>query len=330
MGNKFFKEKVYSRRRNTINYIIIGCCVVGVVIFFMFTSTLNSESEISYDVEVLDSVSLTVNSSEPNKTIFFKQVIGIEIDSITMDYSLVDFNKVGSYIVKAHVYKEELELTLNIIDVTSPVVTLNDVSIDFGDSYKPEDFIKECTDNSNEDCNYEFYTGSVDPYGNQIDYSSFTEEGTYEIKIRTYDNYENDIVKTASLKIGDLGDLTICDFGNLEYDDEQFILADMIGTNGCAIDLNLYQDETVRANVTSIADTESKRLKAEIDLIENLEGNLIINRSIGAILNSSGYGVIGYSLYVEALDGNGNVIVSYNLDLDGKRVFIENPYKLEN
>lgn len=330
MGNKFFKEKVYSRRRNTINYIIIGCCVVGVVIFFMFTSTLNTESDIKYEVEVLDSVSLTVNSDEPNNSIFFKQVVGVEIDSIQIDYSLVDFNKVGTYIVKAYVHNDTFDLNLNIIDVNSPDVTTKDFSIEYEEDYKVEDFIKECIDNSNEDCNYEFYTGSVDPYGNPIDYSKYTEEGTYEIKIRIYDNYENDIVKTVSLKIGDLGGLATCDFGNLDYNDDEFILADIIGTNGCAIDLNLYQDDTVRANIASIADTESKKLKAEIDLIENLPGNLVINRSIGAVLNSSGYGVIGYSLYIEALDGNGNVIVSYNLNLDGKRIFLENPYELEN
>ena len=44
-------------------------------------------------------------------------------------------------------------------------------------------------DNSNNDCSLTFYSEGVDEEGKPIDYSKYTNEGTYSIKISAKDKY---------------------------------------------------------------------------------------------------------------------------------------------
>jgi hypothetical protein len=72
----------------------------------------------------------------------------------------------------------------------------------------------------------------------------------------------------------------------------------MVGDNGCALDLNLYHDETIRQSILSIANTETKKIQSEVNSISGIDGSLTVNRNINAVLNKDAIGFVGYSLYI--------------------------------
>lgn len=332
MAKKFFNKRVNSRKKTLINSLIIGGCIIGIILCFWLTQNLGS-TDTAEPTEVIvklqESVSVDLNNGEPESDVYFLELSGVTEDDIIVDYSNVDFSKLGSYNVTVTVLNELYYVSLVVVDVSKPELTLASVTIEEGESYKYTDFLISCVDNSNEECEISFYTGNVDQDGNSIDYSKYTDSGTYDIVIIATDVNGNSTYETTSLTIGEEEESTPteCTYGNTDYN-SGYILSYSVSSNGCAISLDLYQNSAIREPMDDIADTEANKIKTEIDQISGLSSNIIINRSITAILNETGNGFVGYSLYMEVTNNDGEILVSYYLTESGSRIYINNPYEL--
>lgn len=330
MAKKFFNKRVKSRKKTLINGLIIGICVIGIVLCFWLTQSFGGNDEtVEVIVKLQDSISVDMNNGEPSKDVFFLELSGVEESDISVDYSNVDFSVLGEYTVTVTVLNEKYYIKLNVVDVSIPSLSVQSVTISDDEDYDYTDFVVSCSDNSNEDCVVGFFTGGIDEEGNIIDYSSFKDNGSYDIVIIATDVNGNSTYKTTTLTIGDAssGTSTECTYGSGDYS-SGYILAYSVVNNGCAVSLDLYQSSTIREPMDDIADTESEKVKMEIEQISGLSSNIIINRSITAILNETGNGFVGYSLYMEITNNDGDIIVSYYLTESGSRIYIENPYSL--
>lgn len=100
------------------------------------------------------------------------------------------YDKIGVYEVKVLINDETYQTKITVEDTIKPVLKLKEVSINEGESYKIDDFIDNCTDNSGETCLYE--------YKNPTTYSK---EGTYDITIIAKDSSSNAVEETTKLNI---------------------------------------------------------------------------------------------------------------------------------
>ena len=200
-----------------------------------------------------------------------------------------------------------------------------------GEKYLPTSFVDTCTDNSNKECIIEFYDLAMTQDGEKIDYSSYTNIGTYNIQIVAKDASGNKTTPiTATLTItnnpdadvpdSDIpdepqGDDTpqVCKYGGDDYDYENHILATFVTENGCALDLNLYQDTKVQEPVEALRPIETEKLKKEFQKL-GITDTVNVNFLKEAVINTEGKGIVGYSLQVEVsviTDGNSEVVEKY-------------------
>ncbi len=339
MAKKFFNEKVYNPKKRIISMVIIGICIIGIIICFFVARSFSNKVPADAVVIVRDSVSIEVNSELPDNDFYFTELSGIKDENIVVNTDNVDISTIGAYDVLVKIHDEEYKVVFKVIDVTKPELILNSVSISEGETYDAMDFIASCGDNSGEQCIINFLQNSVDQEGNIIDYGSYSSIGTYEIKISSKDSSNNETIEITQLIIGtkdlDVNDPSenpttpvTCNYGNLEYDSSN-VLAYIVGVDNCALDLNLYQNNEIRDPVLTIADSETEKLKLELNDIANLSTNITVNRSINAVLNNTGNGLVGYVLLIEAVDSNGSILAKFYVDLDGNRIYLENPYNLE-
>ena len=116
--------------------------------------------------------------------------------------------------------------------------------------------------------------------------------------------------------------------GNSDYDTTK-ILAVNITNNGCAVDLNLHDNEKTLAPVYKIRDAEKEKIIKELSKIDLGVKNIYIEGYIEAILNNSSKGVVGYTLKITVSikkDDVEEVIEEYYVNLDGGREFSINKY----
>lgn len=331
MAKKFFNKRVNSRKKTLISGVVVGICIIGIVLCFYLTQNINKDND--DDVEVIvklqESVSIDLNSKEPDTEVFFLELSGVSSDDITVDYSNVDFSTLGEYTVTITVLDEKNYVKLIVVDVSSPSLEVASVAIEEGETYSVSDFVIGCTDNSNEECIISFYGGGVDQNGDTIDYSNLTNAGTHDVVIMATDVNGNTIYQTTTLTIGDEETVTPteCSYGSGDYS-SAYILAYNVANNGCALSIDSYHSDSIREPIDSIAETEVEKIKTEVDSITGLSSNIIINKSITAILNDEAIGFVGYSLFVEVTSSEGDSIVSYYLTESGTRIYIDNPYEL--
>ena len=210
-----------------------------------------------------------------------------------------------------------------------------------GKTYKASDFVSKCTDNSKEKCVIEFYDEAVNQDGKAIDYSKYSSPGTYTIQIMAHDNSNNytpatnatltitEKKKDSNKKKTDTTSTTIkkeCKYGDNKYDKTKYVLATNITEDGCAIDLNLYQNEDLTKAVDNLMEKETVKLKKDFSVL-NVPGSYTLNRNTQAILNNSGTGIVGYALHMELLIDD-EIVESYFVNSDGSRVYSVNKYNL--
>ena len=347
MAKKFFYNKVYNTKKNIINAIIIGGCAIGVIICFIVVSNFNGEdfSQKSGNVSIKNEVTIEINE-EFTKEIFFSKIENVNLDDITINYALdFDASKVGSYDATIIIDDKNYTSTINVIDTTKPELVLKDHKIEKNKSYKAMDFVTSCTDNSNKECKISFYNDGIDQDGTNMNYSSYTEEGIYPIKIVAEDDSGNKTIKEVTLTIGspntqsgnnDGGNNettpTTCKYGNNYYDTNTYILTADVTTNKCAVSLDLYNDENITTEINKITENETKRIQKDIEKL-NLTGKFSLNRKIAAVINNTANGIVGFQLQMTVILSEGdesNVIADYKVDSNGKRIFINNPYNLSN
>lgn len=339
MAGKFFNQKVKGSINNSMKaYIIVGGVILTIFIVVILIVSISGKKDVPDPIiEVRSAVSVEINDDLPDKTDFFSELQNVKEDDIDVDYSGVDLSKLGSYNIKITIYDKEYKSTLNVIDITAPEFTVKDVSIAKGQGYDAEDFVEECKDNSNEECTIEFYDKGLDQDGEEIDYGSYLAEGTYEIQIVASDSSGNvSQPQKATLTIGDgstVIDPTTCKYGTTEYDSNTYILGSNVTSNGCALDLNLYQDENTTKSAYDLAAADTEKLQKEISEAKvDKDIKKTLNRLVTPVLNKTGNGLVGYTILMELkfiyTDGSEEVVEKYYLDTEGNRVYSINKYNL--
>ena len=339
MARKFFNQKVKgSSNKSMAAYIIVGVCVLLVFVCIILVVLFSNRTPEDARIEIRDVVTVEINSEIPDKTLFFSELQNVKEDEIDISFAEADLTKVGEYPVEINLRGETYESKLAVVDTQAPNLVARNYNIAIGDTYSAEDFVESCTDNSGEDCIIEFYTMGMDQDGVTIDYGSYTDEGTYTVQIIASDSSGNSTTATsATLTIGEASGPvtpTTCTYGNSEYDSNTYILGINVTQNGCALDLNLYQNESVTAPAYELANADTEKLQKEISKLninENLERNL--SRLIYPVLNTAGTGIVGYTVHMELAikyeDGHEEVVASYYINTDGERVYSINTYNLD-
>lgn len=351
MAKKFFYNKVYNTKRTIINAIIIGVCIIGVIVCFIIVSNFEGESHSVKpgNLSIKNEVSVEVNEKFTND-IFFSKIENVDIEDIEVNFSLdYDISKVGKYDVTLIINEKNYSTVLNVIDTIMPELTLKNVEIEKNKTYSANDFVKSCSDNSKQDCNISFYKDGIDEEGKTIDYSKFTEKGTYQVKIAATDDSGNQTVKEATLTIGNSNNNnetgngntgtgnetttpTTCKYGDNSYDKDNYLIAVDITTNKCAVSLDLYKNESMTKEINKLMDAETTSIKKDVEAL-NLTGTLALNRKVTAVINNSGSGIVGYELRMTVTitnKGKVETVAEYKVNSNGKRVFITNPYNLES
>ena len=341
MAKKFFHDKVYNPKKTIINIVIIGACIIGVIVCFIITSSLDVEdhSNKGGNLSIKAEATVEINEKFDNR-IFFSKIDNVDVSDIEVKFPInYDIKKVGKYNVTLVIDKKNYETVLNVVDTTKPNLVLKNLEKESNQSYTAKDFVSSCTDNSLDECKIEFFQNSIDENGNSIDYSKYREKGTYLIKISATDESGNSITKEATLTIGknetgsgnnDLPE--VCKYGNTEYDTKNHLLAVDITDHRCAVSLDLYKSEEMTANINKLMDAETERIKKDVANL-NIEGTLSLNRKITAVINTSGNGIVGYELQMIVTltkkDNTISTVVNYKINKNGERVFETNPYNLK-
>ena len=316
---KFFNQKVKKNKSNFTSIIVV-CSIVGILLLIfvaVMASVFGGNKHSDAVVYLRDDAAIEVNNKDIDKTLFFEELKNVKESDIKVDYSKVNFNEVGTYEVNITIYKKKYKAKLQVVDTESPIL-------------KAKDFVESCKDNSNKECNVEFYDSGVNQNGEKLNYGSFTNEGTYTIQLIASDESGNKTSPvSATLNIGKGSSKpTKCTYGNNEYDKNSTMAVD-VTDNGCALDLNLYQNEEILAPVNELIKSETEKVKKEFSKIKLNVKSIYINSSIGTILNTSGKGVVGYSVRITISIYNNDVneiIEDYYLNTNGTRNYLVNKY----
>ena len=329
---KFFNQKVKKNKSNFTSIIVV-CSIVGILLLIfvaVMASVFGGNKHSDAVVYLRDDAAIEVNNKDIDKTLFFEELKNVKERYNKVDYFKFNFNEVGTYEVNISIYKKKYKSKLQVVDTESPILKVKDVTISVGDTYKAKDFVESCKDNSNKECNVEFYDSGVNQNGEKLNYDSFTSEGTYTIQLIASDESGNKTSPvSATLNIGKGSSKpTKCTYGNNEYDKNSTMAVD-VTDNGCALDLNLYQNEEILAPVNELIKSETEKVKKEFSKIKLNVKSIYINSSIGTILNTSGKGVVGYSVRITISIYNNDVneiIEDYYLNTNGTRNYLVNKY----
>lgn len=344
MAGKFFNQKVKgSSNRSMKAYLIVGGCILVIFITVILIVSIDGGGSANTPdpiIEMQDRVLVEINGEIPDVSAFFRELQNVSSDDISPDFSGVNLTQIGTYNVNIEINGTNYRSSIEVVDTTAPMLATRDVTINVGESYDAEDFVTSCIDNSNESCEVAFYESGLDQDGNTINYSSYTAEGSYTIQIVASDSSGNVTpAQSVTLTIGDGGNTgtpTTCRYGGSEYDSNTYILGVNLAAanNGCALDLNLYQDPGIQKAARDLADADTQKLQREvynINVDREIPRNLDIN--INPVLNTTGNGLVGYTvemvLSLQYSDGTEEVIAQYYLDTDGNRVYSINKYNLE-
>ncbi len=347
---RFFNGKVKNDKNTLIRYGVIAGGVLLIIIIIILIAVNAKGSKGTLTLNPVTEVE--VNTELPDKTKFFKEIVDFDENDIEIDYNDADISVVGSYTVTLSAKGRGSEdVELKVVDTTAPELTLQTYTINYGEPYYVEDFVNSCTDNYDEECMVEFFSESTDQYGNNIDYSSFTEVGTYTIMIIATDENGNvSEPQSTSLIIQSEGEEkpvnpVSCDFGDLEVsEDVTYPVAVVVGDkkNKCAVDRDLWDDEDIQKPVNDFYQDDYERLKAQLLPILEEEypdgARPTVFPHYVAVLNKDLTGLVGYAIYIKVyvvdydyegkVDITDNLKLSYYLNSDGSRDYDVNVYDL--
>lgn len=334
MAKKFFNQKVKkSKRQNAkIGLLVTGIVAIILVIVLAIFLVYNANKQKLKNavIEVRDAVGVEINSELPDKTLFFSELKGVKEKDIKTNLNKLKISEVGNFEVTLKIYGKKFKSILQVVDTTAPVLELKDVTITKGSTYKIEDFVESCTDNSKKDCKIEYFQEGIDQNSNSIDYSNYSNEGTYIIKIVASDESGNVTNGEAKLTIGaNQTTNPVCKYGNNKYDADDILSVD-VTENGCALSLDLYKNEKVIAAAQNLIELEKEKLHKEFSKVTLNVKDIYLNSSIDPILNTEKDGLVGYSVFIEVSilnkAGNKEVIESFYLNKDGSRKYLINKY----
>ena len=351
---KFFNGQVRRNRVTLIRYIVIGCGILFIIILLLLIAAKGrKKSEVVLIPK--NTITIEINSEKPKVTDFFEEIKNYDTNKLSVDYQYLDTSKVGEYEVtlKAEGYNSATT-TVIVNDTKPPILKLRELKIKQGEAYVLDEFVESCTDNSNTDCIVEYYQ---DIY--LTDYSSYTDEGTYIIKILAKDETGNttNIQETRLIIEGngkpepdnpEPDNPVECKYGNLDVTDQRYPMAVIVGDQNtkCALDRNLWDDKDTQEPASTFLKQDLDSLKKDAKFksyvdtnFQNVDTNIVVRSDFIAIYNSDASGLVGYGIYVEiylsARDANiqtdveENLILSYYLNSDYSRNYITNKCNLD-
>lgn len=352
---KFFNGRVSTNRSSLIKYGIIGGSILLIIILFVVIACNKGDTNTGANLELHQSIDIEINSDWPDKLDYFSKFENYNVDLISVDYGS-DFTteEVGTYKVLVHISDEQSkEVTVNVKDTIAPVMYVHDYEIEYGEEYGIQDFVESCSDNSKKDCIVMYDDTALDQNGNIIDFSSFTEQNTYTIKLFAKDDAGNaSEIQKVTLTIGEGSNPddpqipTDCNYGDLNVDTSKYNypVAVVVGdeSTGCALNRDLWDNEISQAAVNEVYNQDYARLKTQMASV--LETNypngakIVAYPHYIAILNKDLKGLVGYAIYVKVyvvdassegqVDADSNLKLSYYLNSDKSRLYIVNSYSL--
>lgn len=349
---KFFNGQVKKDRTTLIRYIIIGCGVFFIILLFILIAAKSNKPPSNVVLTPKDSLTLEVNSNWPEAVDFFDKIENYDTDDLSVTYNDLDMAKVGEYTVtlNADGYNS-VDVKVKVTDTKPPELTLRELQINYGDVYKIDDFVVYCEDNSKELCTIDYYQKSQDQNGMLIDYSSFTQEGTYLIKIVAKDESGNETeVKETKLTIGQGTSPvtpTNCIYGglNVSSSNVDYPIAVIVGDqlSNCALNRDLWDDKNgVQEPVDKFFNDDYAALKTDIDATLKTEfpkgAKIIVYPTYKAVLNDEAKGLVGYGIhvvvyiasqdYADNIATEENKVLEYYIKPDHTRQYIVNKYNL--
>lgn len=352
---KFFNGQVKRNRTTLVRYIIIGCGVFFIIILFILIAVKGKKKPEVVLISKDEAVIVEINSEKPKVTDFFEDIQNYDTNLLSVDYGNLDTSKVGEYevILKAEGYNPATAKVI-VNDTKPPVLILRELKIKYGETYVLDEFVESCTDNSNTECIIDYYQ---DPY--YTDYSSYTDAGTYPIKIIAKDETGNPTtVQETKLIIEGNGIIdpnptpdpnpSECKYGNMTISEQRYPMAVVVGdqTNNCAIDRNLWDDKDTQEPASKFLKQDLDNLKKDAKFKSYLdsnfhetETNIVVKSDIIGIYNDDASGLVGYGIYVEIYlsarnsseqtDTEENLVLSYYLKSDYTRQYITNKCNLD-
>lgn len=146
------------------------------------------------EITFKNDIALTIGSKIPTVYELTGQNIEAEL-KVYFNNELVTtdtLNLPGTYTIELTYNNETFETSIIVKDITSPTLSLNKKTIYYGKTYKINDFVKECVDDSGEKCTLNYKNKNM---------ANYKKVGTYDIVIVATDTSGNITEQTTKLVI---------------------------------------------------------------------------------------------------------------------------------
>ena len=101
-------------------------------------------------------------------------------------------NSIGCYKAVIIIDNERYESVINVVDTVAPILDTNNITIKLKETYSINDFVKNCTDNVDENCIIEYAA---------VEMTGYNAVGTYDIDIIAKDSADNETKSQVKLTI---------------------------------------------------------------------------------------------------------------------------------
>lgn len=153
-----------------------------------------TKEEETIDITLNNNIQIPIGSNVPSIYDLTGQNIDAEINIYLKDELITTdiLNEPGTYNIEVIIDNNIYQTTIIVKDITPPTLTLKQKAIYYGQSYKINDFINECNDDSKSECILSFKDKAMGNYKNI---------GTYEIIIIAKDSSGNISEQKTNLTI---------------------------------------------------------------------------------------------------------------------------------
>ncbi len=242
MKKRFIFDESYNKKnakKDKFKWLIVGAGALAVILIIIILVLANRKPKKPNVVggdpvfELKDELVVEAGSSIPEVIDYFKKLENIDLDSIKIEYpddfeisydnsfcsdednekmdagaNIDEFDCIektlrttATYGITLTIQDKEYTVRLVVNDTEAPNISLKPLEIYEGNNYNIEDFISFCVDVTGT-CQLFYYNKDVDESGSIIDYSKYTQPGTYKIKVYAKDDFDNESdVKETELKI---------------------------------------------------------------------------------------------------------------------------------
>jgi hypothetical protein len=181
------KKSKKTNKLLLIILVVVLICGIGYGIYYYLS--LGKESATVSNIST-KSLTLELGEELSDDIDDYATISGYDKNSCSVDTDDVSVGKIGEYYFYVICGDNKVQGIIAIDDTTSPVVTLNEVTVLPNATVNAEDFIESCVDAS--ECSYEF--ADIDMVNN-----SLKSVGEYDIEINATDEYNNTTSLIAKL-----------------------------------------------------------------------------------------------------------------------------------